>query len=347
MKERRPLSYGALAGLLAVLAVCEAMGQAEPASRSGEGPSREPPALRLVQTIPLPAVEGRIDHLGVDVKGQRLFVAALGNNTVEVLDLRAGKRARSIKGLREAQGVFFVPELDKIFVANARGGAVNIFDGESFEPVGEVNYSDDADNVRYDPRAKRIYVGYGDGALGIIDAASGKRLGDIKLAAHPESFQLETAGPRIFVNVPDAGHVAVIDRNGQAVVAQWHIEGAAADFPMALDEPDHRLFITCRRPPQMAVFDTASGKMVARLAVVGDADDMFYDATRKRIYISGGEGAISVVERRDADRYKLVETAPTAPGARTSLFVPALNRLYLAVPHRGSQKAEIRVYELM
>lgn len=302
-------------------------------------------ALVQVATIPLDGVEGRIDHFGVDLKGQRLFVSALGNNTVEVLDLRANQRIHTISGLREPQGVLFVPEFNKVFVANARGGTVVVFDGANLKPEGEVHYSDDADNVRYDPQARRVYVGYGDGALGAIDAAAGQRLADVKLEAHPESFQLETSGPRIFVNVPDAGQIAVIDRAKQAVVARWPVKRGRANFPMALDEADHRLFVTCRRPPELMVLDTASGKTLVTLPVVGDADDTFYDAARRRIYVSGGEGAISVVQQQDTDHYRAIGRVSTAVGARTSRFVPGLSRLYVAVPHRGSQKAEIRVYQ--
>ncbi len=301
--------------------------------------------LRLVQTIPLPGVEGRIDHFAVDTKGQRLFVSALGNNTLEVLDLRAGtgKRVHTISGLHEPQGVSYASEFNKIFVANGNDGSLRIYDGSSFDPIATLDFKDDADNVRYDRAAKRIYVGYGDGALGIVDAATGKRLGDIKLDAHPESFQLEASGPRIFVNVPKAGHIAVVDRERRAVVAKWPITTARANFPMALDEAHQRLFVTCRRPAELLVFDMASGKQVTSLPVVGDADDMFYDLSHHRIYISGGEGFISVVEQRDADHYQVIAKIPTASGARTSFLIPDV-RLYLPVPHRTNQAAEIRVY---
>jgi DNA-binding beta-propeller fold protein YncE len=241
--------------------------------------------------------------------------------------------------------VLYVPEFNELFVANAKDGVCRIFDGQSLRLVGTVDFSDDADNIRYDRAAKLVYVGYGNGALGIIDARNGKRLGEIGLAGHPESFQLETSGTRIFVNVPAAGHIAVIDREKRSVVSKWPLAGAEANFPMTLDETHHRLFVTCRMPPQVIVFDTASGKVVARLPVVGDADDMFYDSSRGRIYVTGGEGFISIIEQRDPDHYSLIAKIPTASGARTSLFVPELGRLYLAVPHRGRQGAEIRVYQ--
>jgi DNA-binding beta-propeller fold protein YncE len=302
-------------------------------------------ALRQVQTIPLPNVEGRIDHMGVHVQTQRLFVAALGNNTVEIVDLRAGKRLTSITGLREPQGVFFVPKENRLFVANADDGTCRVFDGSSYKLLQTAHFSNDADNVRYDATQNQIYVGYGEGALGVLDPASGRKLTDITLGAHPESFRLEESGPRIFVNVPNANHtIAVVDRAKRSVIAIWQLE-EQANFPMALDEAGHRLLVVTRRPARLVVLNTESGKQVASYPTVGDADDAFYDAAHKRVYISGGEGFIEAFDQHGADDYKPSSRIPTASGARTSFFVPELNRLYLAVPHRGSQKAEIRVYE--
>ena len=301
--------------------------------------------LRLIQTISLRNVEGRIDHMAVDLKDQRLFIAALGNNTVEIVDLRAGKHMATITGLHEPQGVGFVPEFNKIFVANANGGACDVFDGSSFKLIKRIKFSDDADNVRYDAAARRVYVGYGSGGLGIIDAATGDQLGEIKLDGHPESFQLEKSGPRIFVNLPSSQKIAVVNRETRTTIAAWPTTGAAANFPMALDETHQRLFVGFRKPPRVVVFDTGSGKEVASLESPGDADDIFYDSSRGRVYISGGEGFLGIFQQDDPDLYKSIAKIPTAAGARTSLFVPELSRLYLAVPHRGTQKAEVRVYE--
>ncbi len=303
--------------------------------------------LRLVQTIPLPNVEARIDHLAVDIKGQRLFVAALGNNTLEVIDLRMGKRIHSITRLREPQGVVFIPEFNKAFVANGEDGRLEIFDGDSFKLMSSIKLSDDTDNIRYDPVTRYIYVGYGEGALGIIDTMSGKRIGDIKLEGHPESFQIEKSGSRIFVNVPTAKHIAVVDREKRIVVAKWPLTDAQANFPMALDETNHRLFIGSRSPPKLIVFDTESGKVVTDLDIDRDPDDIFYDAVHKRIYISCGEGFINVFQQHDANHYNKIARIPTASGARTSLFVPELNRLYLAIPHHAGKGAEIGIYEIL
>lgn len=299
--------------------------------------------LRAVGTIELPRVEGRIDHLAVDVDGQRLFVAALGNNSLEVADL-TGMKVKSVAGLDEPQGVRYLPALRRIVVANGGDGAVKFFDSGTFGVTSTAKLSGDADNVRFDAKAGRVYVGYGNGALAILDT-DGKLIGDIRLAGHPESFQLEPAGPRIFVNVPSAGQIAVVDRDKRTVVTTWPVTAARANYPMALDEPHHRLFIGCRNPARLLVYDTESGRMITSIEIVGDTDDLFYDAAKRRIYVAGGEGFITVLDQQDTDRYVVSQRLATAAGARTALFVAELSRVFLAVPHRGNQRAEIRIYE--
>jgi DNA-binding beta-propeller fold protein YncE len=310
--------------------------------------------LALVQRIAMPNVEGRIDHLAVDRDRQRLYVAALGNNTVEVIDLHAGTRVYSIPRLHEPQGIAVAPELTRVIIANGQGGEVQIRDAADPQVAlkSAVPTSDDADNVRYDAKTTHAYVGYGNGALMAIDVASAKSAGEIKLAGHPESFQLERLGPRIFVNVPTAKHIAVLDRQAMKVVTTWPVTDAQSNYPMALDEPGHRLFIGCRRPAKVLIYDTVSGKVTGSMDIVGDTDDLFYDATRKRLYVSGGEGFLDVFQQEQqpqqqhAAKFTRVAHLPTAAGARTCLFVPELNRLYLAVPHRGNQQAEIRVFDM-
>jgi DNA-binding beta-propeller fold protein YncE len=297
----------------------------------------------MAQTISLPNVEGRIDHMAVDVKGQRLFIAALGNNSVEILDLNTGTHLKRVSGLHEPQGVGFSSEFNKIFIANGKTGVCDMLDGSSFELLKSVKFPDDADNIRYDAKGERVYVGYGDGGLGIIDARNGNHIGDIRLDAHPESFQLEKSGLRIFVNLPDSKKIAVVNRETRTVITTW-ATGALANFPMALDEIHHRLFVGFRKPAKLMVLDTQSGKVIANLDTVGDADDIFYDSSRQRIYIAGGEGFLSIFQQLDRDHYQPVTKIPTAASARTALFVPELDRLYVAVPHRGSQRAELRVY---
>jgi hypothetical protein len=308
------------------------------------GQCQDTAPLRLVQTIPLPHVEGRLDHMAIDLKGRRLFVAALGNNTLEVIDLPSGKRVRSVGALAEPQGLLYIPELNLVFVTNGGDGSLRIFDGQTLALVDTVKFSDDADNIRYDETKKEIYLGYGRGALAIVDAKSKKRIADIALSGHPESFQLEESGARVFANVPSANHVAVVDRSKRAVIATWPLDGARANFPMAFDEPGKRLFVGCRKPARVLVYNTASGKIVAGLDIGRDVDDIFFDSASRRLYASSGEGFLHVFQQADSDRYRTVGKIPTATGARTCLFVPKQGRLYLAVPRSRERQAEIRVY---
>jgi len=307
-------------------------------------PDQSSNLLTQVQTIPLDGVEGRIDHFGLDAKGKRLFVSALGNNTVEVVDLVAGKVTSHMSDLRAPQGIGFAPESNRLVVANDGDGSVRLYDGTSMQQTASVDLKDDADNVRYDKASHRFWVGYGEGGLAAIDPESGKQVADIKLEAHPESFQLETNGKRIFVNVPNAGHVAVVDRATGTVIEKIPLKEARANFPMAIDEADHRLFIGCRSPAKLLVLDTETGKTVATVDIVGDTDDLFYDAANKRIYVSGGEGRVTVISQTNPDTYKVAGQVATAPGARTSFLVPETGTLYVAVPHRGTQKAALRVF---
>ena len=275
-------------------------------------------------------------------------MAALGSDAVEVIDVKEGKVVDRIKGLATPQGVAFGENL--LAVANDKDGSVVLFDGATFKETGRVDLKDDADNVRFDAGRTCFWVGYGDGGLAAIGAApgrktTGKKTVDIRLDGHPESFQLESQGERIFVNVPGAGQVAVIDRAKEAVIAKWRLKGAAANFPMALDETHRRVFIGCRRPAKMLVLDMQSGAEVAAVDCVGDTDDLFYDAKAKRIYVIGGAGAVDVIEQVDADHYRALATVKTAAGARTGYFAAGLRKLFVAVPHRGGQEAEVRVYE--
>jgi DNA-binding beta-propeller fold protein YncE len=306
----------------------------------------EEKAFNLKQTIPLPGVEGRIDHFVLDASGERLFVCALGNNTVEVLDLRKGDRVHSITGLGAPQGMAYIPELDRLFIANDKGGICKICDAKSYQNVGEIDFKDDADNVRYDDSSKRLYVGFGSGGIGIVSAPESKAIGSIRLSAHPEAFELEKRGKRIFVNVPNARHVAVIDRDKGEVINTWKTDLAFGNFPMALDEANHRLFIGCRLPSKLVVLDTDSGGIVAKIDISGDPDDVFYDGKRHRIYAICGAGKIDIIEQADASSYKVSANIDTAAGARTGLFVPERDMLFVAIPHRGSQKAEIRAYRV-
>jgi hypothetical protein len=299
--------------------------------------------LQLIQKISLTGVRGRIDHMAVDTKTNRLFIAALGNNTVEAVDLKDGSLIKSIKGNEEPQGIAFVPELNKIFVSSGGDGSCKVYDSRSLGLLDSIRLGGDADNIRYDGSTKRIFVGYGKGAIGIIDAATNQRMGDIPLGGHPESFQPERTTHRIFANIPSAGHVAVIDMTRMSVIEKWAVKGL--NFPMALVEARQHLLIVTRRPSKLIILDTRTGHTISELKCVEDADDVYYDSVRGRIYVSGGEGFIDVFGRADAGNYQNIARILTAPGARTSLWVPELDRLFVAVPASVRGNAAIWVFE--
>jgi hypothetical protein len=301
-------------------------------------------SLKLTHTIPLTGVQGRFDHFALDAEGQRLFIAALGNNTLEVIDLAADKRIQSVVGMSKPTGVLYLPEAKQILVANGDAGTLKFLDSTDFKVLKNLTGLDDADNLRFDAKGKHTWLCYADGQLGVLDVAAAKQVGRVKLAGHPESFQLESKGSRIFVNVPDAKQVAVIDREKQSVVATWPMEKFQANFPMAQDEIHHRLFIGCRKPARLIVLDTDSGKPVDDLAISGDIDDLFYDTARARLYLSCGEGFIDVISQRSPDKHELRERIPTRAGSRTGFFSPELNQFYLAMPQRGGLGAELRIY---
>ena len=306
--------------------------------------------LRLAATIRLPDVHGRIDHFDIDLAGKRLFMSALGNNTVEVFDIAANKRIHTIRGLHEPQGVTYVPASSRLFVANGDDGMVRIFAGESYQLLKTVHLASDADDTRLDNAKQQIYVGYGDkgnAGLAVFDGATGNELGKVPLPAHPEGFQLEQKGTRIYVNIPEANNVIeVVDRSARKIVATWKLGGAEANFPMALDETDQRLFIVCRTPAELLAIDTNSGKVLAKIPSVEHADDVWYDAANKRVYVSGGQGFITVVAQEDTDHYRRVAEFKTAEGGRTSLLAPELGKLFLGVWGQNGRSEELRIYNV-
>jgi len=319
--------------------------------------------LQLEQTITLEGVSGRIDHLAIDVEAKRLYAVALGNDTLEVIDLARGKRVRSMKHLGRPTGIAFDPKTGLFAVASSRDGCCRIFD-RGLELRARIDGFYDADNVRFNVAAKRFVVGFGD-ALGSFAAGEtskpstgfekpatarkvqkAKKLGAIAVGGHPESFQLEPGSDRVFVNVPGRRAVVVVDSKRGSVIATWRITRASANYPMALDAAHHRLILGCRRPARLVVLDTESGKVVTTAPCCGDADDLFYDAVRHRVYVSGGAGRIDVFEQKDADHYELRASIKTVRGARTSLYDPKTSRMYLAVPRHADHPAEIRVFQV-
>ena len=302
-------------------------------------------ALRQVGAIRLPGVRGRIDHLAFDTARQHLFVAALGNDTVEVLDTATLAHLKSLTGFHEPQGIAAVPDLAAMAVANGTTGTLQLLDAQTFATRWTIPIGGDADNVRYDRSARRLYVA-AEGGLYAVDPAAGRTVGQIAIDGHPESFQLETGGTRVFANLPGAlsSYIVAADRSTMKATAHWAAQGCGGNYPMALDEGTSRLFIGCRRPAKLAVVDTRGGAFVASAEIVGDTDDLFHDDARRRVYVIGGEGFVDVLAR-DRDRLERIGRTSTRAGARTGLWVASQSRLYVAVPARGSEAAEVRVFE--
>ena len=298
--------------------------------------------LVLETKIPLGQVSGRIDHLAIDAKRQRLFVAELDNNSLGVVDLAAGKVLRTVAGLREPQGVAYVPFADSVYVANAGDGSVHVLRGDDLAPIGRIELGEDADNVRVDPQRNRVLVGYGNGALAVIDPATRTKAADIRLKGHPESFQIDETGTKVFVNVPDARDIEVADLASEAT-RSLPTQGAGSNFPMAIDRDAHRVLVAFRSPPTLMALSSQDGRVVAKIETCGDADDVFVDAKRHRVYVSCGEGVVDVLEQREAE-YRRLARVPTVSGARTSLFVPELDRLFVAVRSRSGEPAAIWVF---
>jgi len=305
--------------------------------------------LVFTEAIPLDNAKGRFDHFALG-RGT-LFVSALGSNAVEAINIGGRVLEHAITGVPDPQGVAFSPDTNKLFVASGKG-QLHIYDAKSYDPIATLDFDGGADNLRYDASTKRVYVGCGDGekngAIAAVDAVTNQRLDEeYKLGGEPEAFQLEQAGPNIYVNVPDLKQVVVVNRATRQI-ARWPLKGAESNFPMALDEADHRLFVGVHAPPRLAVFDTTSGRQVALLPSVQDSDDLYFDAARKRIYMPGGEGFIDVFQMADPDHYQLLAPIPTAIGAKTAGYFgkqgKGFDRFYLAVPARGGQPAEVRIY---
>ena len=337
-----------LAALAVTLFACKGNEQAAPA---GAAPAAEAaPPMILTASVPLEGVKGRFDHFASG-KG-RVFVSGLGNNSVEIIDLFQGTRAHEITGVPNPQGVAFSPEANKLFVASEKG-KVYVYDGDSYKLLNTLDFDGGADNLRYDAATKRVYVGCGDdeknSAIAAIDAMTGKRTDEVyKLGGEPESFQLEKSGPNIYVNVPDLKQIVAINRTTKELT-RWTVTNLQ-NFPMALDEADHRIIVGTREPATVSVFDTTSGKMVASVPTVQDTDDLYYSAEKKRLFVPGREGAIWVYQQSDPDHFTLITKVPTVVGAGTAGYFgrqgKGFDRFYLAVSATANSNAEVRIYTL-
>jgi DNA-binding beta-propeller fold protein YncE len=310
--------------------------------------------LKLVQSIPLPDIDGRIDHFSIDVRGRRAFLAALAKNTVEAVDLKTGRVIRTLPGFAKPQGVCFVPELNKLFVATGMDGALTTLDGTTLQVVHTARVSLGADAIGYDPRSKYLYVGSGGGDankatgdLTVFNAVTGAQVTAIITDAHAGGSIIDTRGRHLYVLVPEKAQVIVLDRKTRAQTAKWTIPGIQKNVAVALDAKNHRLFLGVRIPASVVVLDSNSGAVVASIPTVETLDGLFYDPATRRIYTTGGEGFVDVMQQIDADHYHRIARIPTGPNARTSAFVPEWQRLYVAVPRDKDRGAELRAFEVV
>ena len=301
--------------------------------------------LTLQQEISLPQVKGRIDHLDASLVNQVVYMAALGNNSLEVIDLKNGKLLHSIKELNEPQGVVYVPQTNEVMVANGGNGSCLFYNAHTFQNTGKIDLGSDADDVRYDSVAKKIYVGYGEGGIAVIDAIQHKKIADGKLPAHPEGFQIDTKLDRLFVNVPDAGKIVVFSLSDMKIIAEWKTE-FRANFPMSIDEKDHIIFIGYRRPGKLVAINETNGQTIATTDLIGDVDDLYFDERANKVYASGGGGAINIFSFRNSG-FEQIASIPTRTGARTSLLLPNLDLFLLAERSNGTQPAQLSIFRIV
>jgi DNA-binding beta-propeller fold protein YncE len=309
---------------------------------TGKGFAQDSELLVLESKIPLGMVNGRIDHLAFDVSRKQVFVAELENNTVGIVDLGGARLLHRIAGLNRPQGLSYVPSADALFVANGEDGTVRVFKGGEFAPLGQLTVGSDADNVRVDPETSHVIVGYGSGALAVIDSATRKKIKDIRLLAHPESFQISAGTGRIFINLPDVVSIVALDAKSGGQDAMWSTGTDRGNFAMVLDEANQRVLVVFRDPPKLSALDMRTGAVVAEHDTCGDVDDVFLDTKRLRVYVTCGDGFIDVLNAR-AD-YARLDRIVTRQGARTSLFIPQLDRLAIAARASGNEPAELWVY---
>jgi len=322
---------------------------------AGLSPAQESSPLRLVQTISVPGAR-KWDHFGVDLKGNRLFVSSEEEPAVEVFNLMTGEHIRSLSDFKEPHNVLPFPELKKIFVVDGEASEIKILDYDSYKIVNRTQLTIDADPVVYDPASKYLFVVNGGREahtptclISIVDTVTGKKIADMKLETNRlESMAIEKSGPRLFVNMTGINSIGVVDRDKRAVIQTWPIAAGKDNVPLQYDEATHRLFLATRKPSKLVVVNADNGKEVTSLDVADYVDDLAYDAAHHRLYIpgGGGSGAVSVVEQRGADDYRVIATIPTKPGAKTARLVPEINKYFVGVPAKDAQAAQILVYEV-
>jgi DNA-binding beta-propeller fold protein YncE len=320
-----------------------------------KAPQQETAPLRLIQTISMPNVKGRIDHMEVDLKGRRLFVAGLENGTLEVVDLKAAKWMHSVPGIKTPQGIAYVPTLNKLFVANENDDTLKVFRADTLVLLNTIPLELGSNRVTYDPHTGHLYVGYGGasakkdtGEVGIVDVKTDKLIGNVPVGIRPAEILMNKSGQTLFVFESRGSTIQVVDPKKSQVLFTWPVSSQRPGDG-AFDEANHRLLIGTRMPPSLIVMDSTSGKEVASLPTVEGMDGVYFDAGHKRVYVSGGRdndlGYIFVYQQLDADHYKQIGKIPTRSGAGTSFWSPELNRYYVAAPSNDKEEAAILVFE--
>ncbi len=315
--------------------------------------SQEKPPLKLVATTPLPDFTGDFDHFAVDLKGKRLFLTAEDHKTVEVFDLE-GKRIHSITGFGQPHAAVVLSD-GNIIVTDGDGfGSVALINGKDYTTMSTIKLPNGVDGAVFNPVNQYYYVESGSDeptakthVINIIDSKAFKLVGEITLPGnHSEAMAIDKAGKKMYINLAGADQVGVVDLDARKLIAQWPIPDAETANALVLDEPNHRVFIATRKPAKFFVYDTDTGKVVTTLPTAEMHDDMWFDTARKRIYVTGTE-TTAVMEQRDADHYSRVTDVPTGYRAKTSIYVPELNRLYIAVSGKGkpNPKMALQVFD--
>ena len=315
--------------------------------------------LKLIQTVQMPGIKKGFDHLTPDVRGDRLFVAAEWNGTIEVYDMKTGRHLHSIAGLGRPHGILYRDDIDRIYVTDGDddGGRVRIIDGKTYAPIKNIELLPDTDSIGYDPATKYLYVTNGgeDAKLSysfvsIIDTTQDQKVGEIKINSDTlGGMRLETSSTRLFLDEPDKKSgkkmIGVVDRSKRSTIGSWLIPESKREGAMALDESHHRLFVGTIEG-EIVVLDTGNGAEITRLPIGKGTDDMIYDARSKRIYAACDDGTVYVYLQATADHYKLLGHVTSAPGARTGRLVPEIDRYFAAVPARGETPAKLLIYQV-
>ena len=322
---------------------------------SGASNAAEP--LKLVAKYKMPSdIKGRFDHLGVDLRGNRLFLAAETAHEVLVFNLRTGQYIRAITGIGIPHAIFCREDLNRIYITDGGAGELKIYDGKSYRLLKSVKLKVDADSIGYDPATHDLYIDDGGGdahetfsMFSVVNTTTGEKVADTQIDGDTlEAMALEKSSSRIYVNNRAKNEVSVIDRKRHKLIAGWPVTMGKFNVAMALDESSHRLFIGCRGG-QIVVFDTRTGKELQALPIPKGIDDLIFDSAHKRLYATcgSGNGAVAVYQETDPDHYKSLGEVASAPGGKNEVFVPQLGRLYLTIPPQANAAGEVYVYEVM